>query len=204
MINASATIAPIVTIINGTPVTTSLDIAQRFNKRHDNVVRAIENLKSDCPAEFHLLNFEEVIREYENGKGGTQQAPAYKITRDGFTLLAMGFTGKRALQFKLAYIAAFNAMEAQLHSAQTPALTEPMRLLFTMAAGEVVRQEVLPPDALVISEHRLLAETRARFPEYVLLDRQKAESMANYSLGLGERLLEQLGHIPRGERQYPW
>jgi phage regulator Rha-like protein len=47
--------------------------------------------------------------------GVIRKDPAYRLTRDGFTLLAMGFTGKRALQFKLAYIDAFNKMEAELH-----------------------------------------------------------------------------------------
>lgn len=51
----------------------------------------------------------------EIGLGKTRIDPGYEITRDGFTLLAMGFTGKQALQWKLRYIEAFNAMEAQLH-----------------------------------------------------------------------------------------
>ncbi|OUY08739.1 Rha family transcriptional regulator [Acinetobacter populi] len=98
--------------------TNSLKVAKIFAKRHDNVIRAIENLKSECDSDFYLLNFEEVIAEYENGKGGTQQAPAYNLTKDGFTLLVMGFTGKQALQFKTDYINAFNQMAATLYNLQ--------------------------------------------------------------------------------------
>lgn len=98
--------------------TDSLKVAKVFGKRHDNILRAIENLKSECEPDFYLLNFEEVIVEYANGKGGLQQAPAYNLTKDGFTLLVMGFTGKQALQFKIDYINAFNQMAEQLQYQQ--------------------------------------------------------------------------------------
>lgn len=105
--------AIILSVIDGTPTTTSSDVARHFGKRHDDVLKAVRNLTAQLPLE-HLRNFAEVITEYENGKGGKQAAPAYRITRDGFTLLAMGFTGKKALTFKLAYIEAFNRMEREL------------------------------------------------------------------------------------------
>ncbi|WP_293222269.1 Rha family transcriptional regulator [Ottowia sp.] len=103
------------TVVDGRPTTTSLDVARHFGKRHDHILRDIQNLRTELPADY-LPNFGEVTIEYQNGKGGTQEAPAYRLTRDGFTLLAMGFTGKKALQFKLAYIAEFNRMEAALSS----------------------------------------------------------------------------------------
>lgn len=106
------TLAPVVSIVDGKPVTTSLDIAKHFNKRHDTVLRAIKQL--ECSPEFNRRNFAAVIREYKNGKGGTQQAQAFQITRDGFVFLCMGFTGKEATKWKEAYIAAFNEMEAAL------------------------------------------------------------------------------------------
>jgi len=56
----------------------------------------------------------------DTGNGATRESPAYNLTRDGFTLLAMGFTGKKALAFKLAYIDAFNRMEAGLRPPQIP------------------------------------------------------------------------------------
>lgn len=109
------------TVVDGRPTTTSLDVARHFGKRHDNVTQAVENLLADLP-EGCLLNFQETSLEVAQPNGGTRSVPAYRLTRDGFTLLAMGFTGKKALQFKLAYIDEFNRMETALSSAT--ALTE--------------------------------------------------------------------------------
>lgn len=69
--------------------TTSLIIAQAFEKEHKNVLRDIENL--ECSEEFRQLNFEHT--PYTHPQNG-QTYPAYRITRDGFCFLAMGFTGK--------------------------------------------------------------------------------------------------------------
>lgn len=93
---------------------TSLQVAEHFGKRHADVIRAIRNL--GCSEEFGLRNFALVITEFVNGKGGVQKAPAYQITRDGFAMLAMGFTGKEAVRWKEAYISTFNAMEAKLRA----------------------------------------------------------------------------------------
>jgi Rha family phage regulatory protein len=90
-------------------VTNSLKVAKAFHKRHDNVIRDIENL--GCSEEFALLNFEESLYE----TGGKQQK-YYLIKRDGFAFLCMGFTGKEAAKFKEDFIAAFNKMEAALRS----------------------------------------------------------------------------------------
>jgi len=97
---------PLVQIEDGQAITISTEVARVFEKRHDHVLDSIRSLITQLP-EVNRPNFREVITEYQNGKGGTQTAPAYHLTRDGFTLLAMGFTGKRALAFKLAYIDAF-------------------------------------------------------------------------------------------------
>lgn len=89
-------------------VVTSLDIAETFEKRHDNVLKDIRELK--CSDEFRLLNFEE--SKYLNQQNHKQ--PIYYITRDGFTLLVMGYTGEKAMRFKETYIKQFNAMEKAL------------------------------------------------------------------------------------------
>ena len=90
-------------------VVTSLDIAESFEKRHDNVLKDIRELK--CSDEFRLLNFEEI--SYRDSYGKNQKA--YYITRDGFTLLSMGYGGDKAMRFKEAYIRQFNNMERLLH-----------------------------------------------------------------------------------------
>lgn len=97
---------------NGTPVTTSFLIAETFGKQHRNVLRDIESL--ECSESFQVLNFEQLFKIRELPNGGHKQERYYNITRDGFTFLAMGYTGKKAAEFKEKYIAAFNAMEQQL------------------------------------------------------------------------------------------
>ncbi len=94
----------------GTPVASSLDVAKVFGKEHFNVLQSIEKLLEDVPEDFNALNFQGV--EYTDAKG--EKRPMYNLTRDAFTLLAMGFTGKKAMKFKIAYIEAFNAMEKAL------------------------------------------------------------------------------------------
>jgi Rha family phage regulatory protein len=93
----------------GVAVTTSRDVAERFGKEHKVVLRSVERL--ECSPSFREHNF--VPSEYEGmtGIGRVRHYPMYYITRDGFTFLAMGFTGKKAAQWKEKYIAAFNAME---------------------------------------------------------------------------------------------
>ena len=84
----------------------SLEIAKRFEKRHDNVLRDVRELVDQCDNEFSRLNFEEI--EYKDSYGRSQ--PMYEITRDGFSLLAMGFTGEKALKWKVKFIEAFSYM----------------------------------------------------------------------------------------------
>lgn len=95
---------------NGQAVTSSLVVADYFRKAHKDVLRSIKML--DCSILFNQRNFAPV--EYRDKKG--ENRPMYYMTRDGFTFLAMGFTGKVAAQFKEAYINAFNEMEEKLRS----------------------------------------------------------------------------------------
>ena len=105
-----------VVVSDGKVTTTSLKIAEVFGKLHKDVLKAIESLQ--VPDGFRERNFS--LSEYssQNGLGKTINYKMYLITRDGFTLLAMGFTGFKAMQFKIAYIEAFNAMEAKLREQQ--------------------------------------------------------------------------------------
>lgn len=109
---------PSVFVHNGRPSTTSRTVAQYFNKRHDDVLRSIRTLLNATPQNFRLRNFSE--SSYTNEQGKIQ--PMYIIYRDGFMLLVMGYTGKKALAIKLAYIEAFNAMEEELARRSRPAL----------------------------------------------------------------------------------
>lgn len=95
------------------PAVTSLQVAEAFGKRHDHVLRDIADLLSQTPEIFVEPNFGEYEAEYFTGFG-MKKTPAYLLSKDGFTLLTMGYTGERAMRFKVAYIQRFNEMEAEL------------------------------------------------------------------------------------------
>lgn len=92
--------------------TTSLDVARVFEKEHRHILEAIKNL--ECSQVFRDVNFN--VSSYQSEQNKTM--PMFEITQDGFAFLAMGFTGKRAAQFKEWYIEQFNSMRAQLRLLQ--------------------------------------------------------------------------------------
>lgn len=107
----------------GVVKTTSVAVARIFGKRHDDVIKAIKNMK--CSQKFNLRNFAEIT--YKDDRNRKQ--PAVEMTRDGFTILVMGFSGKKAAAFKEAYIEQFNEMERFVKTvlearADCPELTE--------------------------------------------------------------------------------
>ena len=106
----------LVTAVNGQAVTTSLRVAEYFGKAHKDVLKAIRAL--ECSNDFQGRNFSPSFYTRDLPNGGTKKDPVYYMTRDGFTFLAMGFTGKVAAQFKENYINAFNQMEDILRSGQ--------------------------------------------------------------------------------------
>ncbi|HDZ5081283.1 TPA: Rha family transcriptional regulator [Campylobacter jejuni] len=117
---------------------TSLDVAKVFGKRHFHVLRDIENILNDlreigdvqCKSNFEL-SFK--VRKIQGFKGRERKYPYYNLTRDGFSLLAMGFTGKKALQFKIAFINAFNEMQKLLQKeikSPNKYLTDLMELIY--------------------------------------------------------------------------
>jgi Rha family phage regulatory protein len=92
--------------------TTSLIIAEKFGKRHKDVLRKIEAL--DVPQEYHERNFTLMFEPTKIGNGASRDSKVYEMTRDGFSLLVMGFTGKQAMEWKIKFLEAFNAMERGL------------------------------------------------------------------------------------------
>lgn len=102
----------LVSVVNNKVVTTSLQVSKVFEKTHYNVLRDIRNL--ECSSDFQAFNFECSFYLRKLPNNATKKEPMYYLTRDGFTFLAMGFTGKIAARFKEAYINAFNEMERKL------------------------------------------------------------------------------------------
>ena len=117
--------------------TSSFKVAEFFEKNHSDVVRSIDRLCDkmqstdfQCDAKMSSeIIFEEHFEDIPQPNGGTKKGKYFIMNKDAFTLLAMGFTGKKALEFKIAYIDAFNKMEAELKSQQTKQLSAAESLL---------------------------------------------------------------------------
>lgn len=109
----------LVNLDHGHSFTTSRKVAAHFGKNHQHVLRSIKALLAEIslsnfglPDSIGLRNFAE--SSYTDQRGKTY--PEYRLSRDGFSLLAMGFTGREALAWKLKFLEAFNAMETELHA----------------------------------------------------------------------------------------
>ena len=175
---------PVVTVVDGNVTTLSTDVATFFGKRHDNVIRDIENICATLDSS-RLLNFEEteVTRESPLKKGTLIKSKAYRLTRDGFTFLAMGFTGARAQEFKWAYIDAFNKMEAALRQcpaqAQLPAPTLTEQQAYAIMSKVAMRAK--RDGAKYQTIYRAL-KARYQVTKYTNIPRDKFEDAVNFIL----------------------
>lgn len=135
--------------------TSSFKVAEFFEKNHPDVVRAIDRLCDklqstdfQCDAKMSSeIIFEEHFEDIPQPNGGTKKGKYFIMNKDAFTLLTMGFTGKRALKFKVDYINAFNEMEAELKSQQAKQLSAAESLL------QAVQLLVAHERQLAIIEH---------------------------------------------------
>ena len=117
---------------NGQVLASSREVAEKFGKAHDKVKRSIKSFEKDVAifGEMFILSY------YDDSYGRKQEE--YLMTRDGFSLLCMGFTGKKALEWKLKYIDAFNQMEDRLKNGNQLTEEEKLKLmLFSKDASEV-------------------------------------------------------------------
>lgn len=175
----------ILSMQNGEPVVSSRQIAESFEKRHDHVMRDIEDIMRGLPKNGDTPMFYKT--EYVHEQNG-QSYPMYLMNRDGFTLLAMGFNGKAALEWKLKYIAAFNEMEKKL--AEKPQLTRSQLLATALIAAHEELEE----------KDKKIAELT---PKGVFAD---AVSASSQSILVGEmaKLLSQNGIQMGQNRLFSW
>ena len=167
-------------------VTSSLNVAENFEKRHDNTLRDIDQLKKD------VLNFEEMFFEANEPDSYGRDRRVVYMNRDGFTILAMGFTGKKALQFKLKYIEAFNQMEDQIKQ-QIKIPTTPRDLaLLALSAGEETNQRVDELDTRVadLEENTVLSAG-----DYGYISRRINQRVSEVARGFGKLTQEQRGKL---------
>lgn len=116
----------------GQPVVSSREVANNFEKQHKHVLECIENLKEGVAEKSADLFIESKYQHPQN----KQWYKEYLLTRDGFSLLVMGFTGAKSLQWKLKYIEAFNKMEQYIKEQQVPQLTEKQMLQLQILNGD--------------------------------------------------------------------
>lgn len=121
----------------GEMVVTSREIAENFEKDHKNVIRDIENLIGQLKIEHTPKYFIQAEYQHEQNK---QTYKEYLLTRDGFTLLAMGFTGSKAIEWKLKYIDAFNKMEQALKEQSKPTCIEDLIIMQAQSLKDMREQ----------------------------------------------------------------
>lgn len=168
----------LVIIQDNQAITTSLKVAEVFGKRHSDVLRAITNIYENLPEE-HKRNFALMSQNLKIGHDAVRFSKIYTMNRDGFVLLAMGFTGKKALEFKLAYITAFNQMEATLK--QNSTIASPVNLN-AKAIGGIVKKcvnkamsEFLSTELPTADEDDIL-----RQKYYNITDKEMAETLQRW------------------------
>lgn len=123
--------SPSVSPHNGRPATTSLSIAEHFGKQHKDVLKSIRNLCVELPEDVRERNFALTYRTVAGPNNSERQEEFFIVYFDGFILLVMSYTGKKALQIKLLYIAAFNAMRDELAAQRGAALPEVPHIAIT-------------------------------------------------------------------------
>lgn len=110
---------PIVDLIDGEPTTTSRKVAEFFDRDHRNVLASIDDWLTKIDENDHLLYFQQMVDDIEIGSGAVREFRSYRMTEEGFALVAMSFTGEKAAKFKIAYTKAFRMLKrevARLHA----------------------------------------------------------------------------------------
>lgn len=179
----------LVEIKNNQPVTTSLQVAEVFEKNHRDVLKAIDELKEGVAQNIADLFYEDTYIHPQNKQEYRQMI----MNRDGFTLLAMGFTGSKALKFKLDYINAFNKMENHIRESQTNLPTSPMEALKLMfQATEETQGEVEKVKGRVtdLEENVVLSAG-----DYGYISRRINQRVAEVARGFGRITNRQRGEL---------
>ena len=177
-----------ITTYNGSLVVSSRRVADNFGNQHKHVLEAIENIKAENSALMDMF----YETSYKAGTGKSYKE--YLMNRDGFSLLVMGFTGKEAMEWKIKYIEAFNAMEKKLSKPQLT-LTE------QMAQGLLAAQQLLAEKSKQV-EH-LTTTIEEQKPKVLFAD---AVSASKTSILIGDlaKLIRQNGVEVGQKRLFEW
>ena len=177
-----------ITTYNGSLVVSSRRVADNFGKQHKHVLEAIENIKAENSALMDMF----YETSYKAGTGKSYKE--YLMNRDGFSLLVMGFTGKEAMEWKIKYIEAFNAMEKKLSKPQLT-LTE------QMAQGLLAAQQLLEEKSKQVAHLAMTIEEQK--PKVLFAD---AVSASKTSILIGDlaKLIRQNGVEVGQKRLFEW
>ncbi|WP_440311328.1 Rha family transcriptional regulator [Lactiplantibacillus plantarum subsp. plantarum] len=167
---------------NKQAVTSSLQVAEVFEKNHRDVLKAITNLKKD------VRNFAQMFSETNIPDSYGRNRRAFYMNRDGFTLLAMGFTGDKALKFKLQYIEAFNSMEEQVKLPTSP--REIARLALRANEETNQRLDSVEGDVKDLKENQVIPN-----PEYSALNRRVNQRVSEVAHSYGHITQKQRGEL---------
>ncbi|MBU7448770.1 MULTISPECIES: Rha family transcriptional regulator [Lactiplantibacillus] len=167
---------------NKQAVTSSLQVAEVFEKNHRDVLKAITNLKKD------VRNFAQMFSETNIPDSYGRNRRAFYMNRDGFTLLAMGFTGDKALKFKLQYIEAFNSMEEQVKLPTSP--REIARLALQANEETNQRLDSVEGDVKDLKENQVIPN-----PEYSALSRRVNQRVSEVAHSYGHITKKQRGEL---------
>lgn len=152
----------LVFIENNRPLTDSLTVAEAFSKDHKRVMQDIREI--DCSETFNKHNF--VLTSYQDSMN--REKPKYLITQDGFSFLAMGYTGKEAAVFKETYIEEFNRMGEQLNN-KVEVMSERKALIQSLKLTAELADEVEEIKDLTQAHGQKLLELESKVDEQITL-----------------------------------
>lgn len=172
-------------------VTTSLMVAEKFGKQHRHVLQSIEKLQKDVPKNGPIF----FVKGTYSDEYGRKQ-PMYYMNRDAFSLLVMGFTGKKALEWKVKYIEAFNQMEAIITEKSTAAWIETRQkgILTRKSEADVIKELVEYAKEQGSENSQMLYVTYTKLANAMagIEKRDKADTTHLNNLGIFENLIRQM------------
>lgn len=177
---------------NHQAVTTSLQIAEAFEKQHKHVIEAIEAKLQSAENSAHYTSMF-AVGEYRDSRSRNQKM--YYLNRDGFTFIAMGFTGRKADEFKLKYIEAFNQMETHIkqNALQIPqSPQEALRLMFEYQENTSEKVEKVEQRVVDLEENVVLSAG-----DYGYITRRINQRVAEVARSFGNLTNKQRGELHR-------
>jgi Rha family phage regulatory protein len=187
---------PAIAVAAGRLLVDSRNVARQFSRAHKTVLSAIDTMVLRRPDLLGQKFLPKQV-EAETANGASRETRAFDMDRDGFSLLVMGFTGEKALAWKVAYIEAFNMMEARLRQPVTPAaglldaLRDPQQVLALLAHHA---QATIEARAELVSEQEAHATTHAHLEDtcrQLRIEAQRAETTGRALVVAQERIEEQ-------------